>query len=497
MPIVQVMTIADANSLFLWSPTRGYCTIPSTTPNLSQLIKQRADDNSFFSDEELGCFAVQIGAALNILHGGGKVPVNIKTQDIFIENNKTIKIASVPMFVSAAHNPDTELLKEEDLFDLGCIFLEMIDLRKPRSNDAERIIAAEICNNPSQAEMSPLASALRQLGCKMVSTAIPSSRPSAGTVFMTLLTTVTKAPPIHKAFKEIGVFSLIYKCLLQNGTFQYFYEIWDAVTRLIESKDDAQLFLDSKLLELGTTNFVVMYEDMITGCGKLPLAPLKSGSSDDGRNVFRINTFTGIVTSLFLYCNVMRDFPHLEALLTLNVVPTLTNVLDQYSITVQSRESETHLDIFAFACSILLSLILLPGNRTAPAQPNMFFEHFKDTDCLPVLLKLFGILNQFISSHSLSSSSSTPPYNSFHIQTRVYVAVIIACLLKGKRPDVAAFPHGEMHAAVMAALFFLSGLHGHPLPPEIQDDEVGEYVGNAWTGVVDGDTVLKEYNEKK
>lgn len=96
---------------------------------------------------------------------------------------------------------------------------------------------------------------------------------------------------------------------------------------------------------------------------------------------------------------------------------------------------------------------------------------------------------------SLPTSCFTP--NQFHLQTRIELALAIACLLRGVRPEAAAFPGTDEYVAVMAALCFLRGWRGERPVLYYVDSVFKTKVETAWAGVVDAEKQVKEYLEGK
>lgn len=172
--------------------------------DLSNIIAERITTNKPFSDEEIIEMAFQLGKAVEVLHINDVVHRDLKTDNIFVvridEKNCVLKLGDfgIARKISSANrnttivmgtigytppevlNGDQEYNKAGDVYSLGIIFIELVDLLHPFMNERKIVQQGRIFSgqaNKPRGGMSPLQLAFREFALRMMDVN-PINRPT-------------------------------------------------------------------------------------------------------------------------------------------------------------------------------------------------------------------------------------------------------------------------------------------------------------------------------
>lgn len=522
----------------------GVTMVPVVIPvrkTLAQVIEEKSKCNSFFTDGELAWIVCQIVFGLKSAHDEGKTLGNLKTQSVLVEKDNTVFFRDQPKS-TAALNP---IAIETDVKDAGRIVLSLTDTG---------VTPSSFCRF------------LHELGKEMANSGT-SPPPSLDEALVKLLNICSDVESVCDTLVANGIFLLIIGSLQGESTYEFFRDTWAFVICCLSSEPNAKKFAQSDLL--------------IWACGVFHDNFL---SINQCENITHLQTYQLMLWCLVKYCEILKDEESVRAVLSSNIVPQLVKVLDDYGNVLTNGESNEDFDEFACLVSMLLSRLLLCGNRSAAVDPASLQDIFGAY--LPSLLELFGVLNELLShavamsdttsasaepltdmsagaassssrylcdvckseifpqakrfhclvcndfdlcgececnekhekTHDLllfpqsetsavtvylnrSSMSQSPPSsslpadffpNQYHLQTRIELAVAVACVLKGKRPELDTLGK-DRHGAVMSVLAFLRGRRGLGAMPAFGNAGFASRVEAAWSGVVDAGHMVDQH----
>lgn len=164
--------------------------------DLRQLIDTRVQKKEPFTEEEILRLLLEIGLALRTLHVAGVVHRDIKPENIYRANNGSFKLGDYGMARYVSMNSSMsmagtggyiapEVLQGEsdynagvDIYSLGCILLEMMELRHPFRNEKGNLNIINISlGKHNQLQKKEYSSALVALVLQMISVDV-SKRPT-------------------------------------------------------------------------------------------------------------------------------------------------------------------------------------------------------------------------------------------------------------------------------------------------------------------------------
>lgn len=149
--------------------------------DLAQIISDRIKTDDFFSDEDIFCFILHTGNAVLTLHKEDIVHRDLKPENVFLterglykvgdfgisrkidttHNKTTVVMASLGYASPETLDGDDKLSKGMDIYSLGYIILEMIDLRHPFATNQNVIQQSRVFSGRVNEPRRPLSHALK------------------------------------------------------------------------------------------------------------------------------------------------------------------------------------------------------------------------------------------------------------------------------------------------------------------------------------------------
>lgn len=167
--------------------------------DLAKIIADRIFNKKPFSDEEIFRILFHVGKAVEALHKENMAHRDLKPSNIFVakgemfkvgdygiarsidpsSNVTTLLVASIGYAPPEIMDGDSTISKAMDIYSLGCIILELIDLCHPFANEKNMIQQSRVFGgkvNAPNRPLNPTIKSVRDLAVQMVSVD-PAARP--------------------------------------------------------------------------------------------------------------------------------------------------------------------------------------------------------------------------------------------------------------------------------------------------------------------------------
>lgn len=160
--------------------------------DLAQLISHHLKNNEPFTDDEILRVIFHVGSGVQMLHAENIVHRDLKPENIFQTENEIFKVGDFGISRDLSNKPtsvmasigyaspeildgDEKVSKAMDIYSLGCILLEIIDMRHPFANEKNvvqqsRVFASSV--NPPRPSLTASMKSVRDYALQMVSKTI-------------------------------------------------------------------------------------------------------------------------------------------------------------------------------------------------------------------------------------------------------------------------------------------------------------------------------------